>query len=98
MARWLLLVTMERSDAGTHLQAFRADLYACFGHRADALFELCDAVLTAGPVPSPAHLSLEPSHRRGWGSLYAGLAQGTVDAGALRDLLARHPLAADQLI
>lgn len=84
---------MDRTDAVTHLRAFRADLYACFGHRADALFELCDAALAAGPVPSPAHLSLEPSHRRGWGSLYAALARGEIDAEALRALLAANPLA-----
>ena len=84
---------MERIDAVAHLQAFRAALYACFGRRADALFELCDAALTAGVVPSPAHLSLEPSDRRGWGSLYAALASGEIDVAALRALLAAHPLA-----
>ncbi len=47
------------------LDAFRTDLYACFDRRADALFELVDAALTAGPQPSLAHLSLEPGHRRG---------------------------------
>ncbi len=51
------------------LDAFRTDLYACFDRRADALFDLVDAALTAGPQPSLAHLSLEPGHRRGWGSL-----------------------------
>ena len=30
-------------------------------------------------------------HRRGWGSLYAALDRGRIDAEALRDLLARHP-------
>jgi hypothetical protein len=77
------------------LRAFRAAVYGCFTRRRDALFELGDALLTAGPVLSPAHLSLEPAHRRGWGSLYAALAQGEVDAEALRDVLARHPLVAD---
>jgi hypothetical protein len=77
------------------LRAFRGSLYGCFDRRADALFELGDAVLTAAQmVPSPVHLSLEPAHRRGWGSLYAALDQGRIDAEALRELLARHPLAA----
>jgi hypothetical protein len=58
--------------------------------RADALFELTDSILTAGRVPSPAHLSLAPVHRRGWGSLYAALRKGQVDEEALRDLLAEH--------
>jgi hypothetical protein len=77
------------------LRAFRAAAYGCFTHRRDALFEVADALLTAGPVLSPAHLSLELTHRRGWGSLYAALACGAVDAEALRTLLARHPLAAE---
>lgn len=88
-----LLVILEHTDASTHLGAFRADLYTCFGHRADALFELCDAVLTAGLVPSPVHLSLEPSHRRGWGSLSAALAHGAIMVESLRALLSAHPLA-----
>jgi len=75
------------------LRAFRDSLYRCFDRRADALFELGDALLTAAQlVSSPVHLSLEPAHRRGWGSLYAALDRGRIDAEALRELLARHPL------
>jgi hypothetical protein len=60
----------------------------------DALFELADAILAAdSAAPSPAHLSLQASHRRGWGSLYAALDRGQIDAEALRGLLIRHPLA-----
>jgi len=78
----------------TARHTFRAGLYGCFPHRSDALVELADALLTAGPVESPAHLSLEPIHRRSWGSLSAALALGEVDVAALRALLAQHPLAA----
>src|SRR5215207_2246603 len=67
---------------------FRAELHAGFTRRADALFELGDALLCAQAVPSLPHLSLEPAHRRGWGSVYAALAHGEVDAERLRDLLA----------
>jgi hypothetical protein len=55
---------------------FRDRFYARLGRRADALFELCDAILTAGRVPSPPHLSLVSVHRRGWGSLCAALSKG----------------------
>jgi hypothetical protein len=83
---------MKPTDA---LRAFRDSLYSCFDHRADALFELADAILTAGEaVPSPVHLSLQPYHRRGWGSLYAALDRGRIDTAALRRLLTHHPLAA----
>jgi hypothetical protein len=82
---------MEPSDA---LYDFRRSFYECFHRRKDALFELTDAILTAdGAVPSPAHLSLQSSHRRGWGSLYAALCKGRIDAESVRELLVLHPLA-----
>jgi DDE superfamily endonuclease len=82
---------MDPPDA---LRAFRRSFYECFYRRRDALFELADAILAAdGAAPSPAHLSLEASHRRGWGSLYAALDRGRIDEEALRKLLACHPLA-----
>ena len=73
-------------------RAFRGSFYRCLDRRADALFELTDALLTAGSVPSPPHLSLAAVHRRGWGSLYAALSMGGMDEGGLRGLLSRHPL------
>ena len=85
---------MEPSDA---LLSFRCSLYECLYRRGDALFELADAILSVhSAVPSPAHLSLQVSHRRGWGSLYAALNRGRIDAEALRRLLACHPLAGSE--
>ena len=85
---------MEPPDA---LRAFRRSFYDCLHRRSDALFELADAILTSeAAVPSPAHLSLQASHRRGWGSLYAALRWGRIDAEAMRDLLVRHPLAGSE--
>ena len=80
----------------TALRDFRTSLYGCLGRRADALFELGDAILTAGPRPSLAHLSLAVPHRRGWGSLYAALQHGQLDEERLRALLARCVPDADQ--
>ena len=48
------------------------------GARRDALFEALDAATTVGPVPSLAYLSVAALHRRGWGSLYAALAELSV--------------------
>ena len=80
------------------LRAFRSSLYRGFERRADALFELTDALLTAGPVPSPPHLSLAAIHRRRWGSLYAALSMGrTHKAGLQEDLLSRYPLEGGEL-
>jgi hypothetical protein len=86
---------MEPSHDLDALRQLRRALHKCFHRRADALFELTDAILTAGVVPSPAHLSLQPSHRRGWGSLYAALSRGTMDTEALRKLIASYPLEED---
>jgi hypothetical protein len=77
------------------LGGFRAELYACCTRRADALFELGDALLCAQGFGSLPRLSLEAVHQRGWGSAYAALARGEVDAERLRDLLAGSLPAAD---
>ncbi|WP_336213106.1 hypothetical protein [Nonomuraea sp. LPB2021202275-12-8] len=48
------------------LSRFRNDVYACLKSRADALFELADALLCEpGPVHSPVDLTLSPEYRRG---------------------------------
>jgi hypothetical protein len=81
------------------LQGFRAALHACCTRREDALLDLADALLSAqGPVASLPQLSLEPAHRRGWGSLYAALACGRIDAERLRDLLVGCLPPADPLV
>src|SRR5512132_3596884 len=69
------------------LVAFRTALHACCTRRADALFELGDALLCAQALSSLPHLSLEPVCRRGWGSIYDALASGRLDTERLRDLL-----------
>src|SRR5919202_3468903 len=74
------------------LQAFRAAVYQHLGARGDALFDVLDAATTVGSVPSLPYLSLTAAHRRGWGSLYAALAEGGLDAPALRALVGRYPL------
>ena len=81
------------------LGAFRAELHGSFTRRADALFELGDALLCSQtPFPSLPHLSLEPTHRRGWGSAYAALASGRIDIERLRDLLVSSLPPADPLV
>jgi hypothetical protein len=77
------------------LRTFRDSLYECFERRAGALFELTDAILTAGIIPSPVHLSLQGVHHRGWGSLYAALSKGRISSEALRKLVVGHPLTED---
>jgi hypothetical protein len=91
-----MLRAMNSLSALDTFRAFRNSLYGCLHRRADALFELTDALLSAQSVPSPIHLSLQASHRRGWGSLYDALSRGRIDAQTLRRLLAHHPLAGSE--
>src|SRR5262245_39595275 len=73
------------------LWVFREQVYASLGRRRDALFDLLDALLVAGAVPSFIHVSLTARFRRGWGSAYDALAAGEVDAGWMREIVAGHP-------
>ncbi|MFE5948739.1 NF041680 family putative transposase [Streptomyces sp. NPDC056480] len=71
------------------LSCFRVGLYEAMTRRADALFELVDAVLCAeGPVVSLPELSLQTVHRRGHGAMYDALADGRIDVSRLRVALA----------
>jgi hypothetical protein len=77
------------------LAAFRGELYRCLSKRADALFEMADAVLCkTGRVHMLAELSLEPEHRRGHGALYGAVNRARVDIARLRWSLAALPLPA----
>jgi hypothetical protein len=75
------------------LVRFRQDFYQCLPVRADALFELTDAILcSTGPVRSLAELSLEPEHRRGHGGLYDGINTGRIEFTRLKFTLAGLPI------
>ena len=77
----------------TPLCRFRDGFYSCLGARADAQFELTEALLCAdGPVRSLVDLSLAPEHRRGHGALYDGLNHGSIEIARLRHGLAGLPL------
>ncbi|WP_217898688.1 NF041680 family putative transposase [Haloechinothrix alba] len=87
----------ERADALGDLAGFRGEFYRCLPRRADALFELTDAVLCAeGPVSTLVGLSLAGEHRRGHGALYDGLASGRVEIDRLRRSVAGLPLPRDR--
>src|SRR4051812_27931818 len=80
-------------DAGVaaalgELSRFRSQFYGCLTARADALFELCDALLcTEAPVKSLVDLTLVAEHRRGHGAMYDGLNQGRINVERLRATL-----------
>jgi hypothetical protein len=75
------------------LSRFRQEFYASLTSRADALFELTDAVLCAdGPVRSLVDLTLVAEHRRGHGAMYDALGQGEVAPQRIRRTLTAGPL------
>jgi len=67
----------------TILQRFRHALYHCFTRAADALFDLCDALLTDPSARSLIELSQAASFQRAWPSLYEALEDGQIDRAAL---------------
>jgi len=86
--RWLVLpdtLSSGPGDAEVALSGFRDGFYRCLTRRADALFELTDALLcTDGPVKSLVGLSLAPEHRRGHGAMYDAVNAGRIDVQRLR--------------
>ena len=71
---------MTGAKAARGAGGFRQEFYHCLTARADALFELAEAVLcTDGPVRSLVGLSLAPEHRRGHGALYDAVNCGRID-------------------
>ena len=78
----------RRVESLAALSEFRVGYHGCLTSRADALFELTDAILcTGGPVKALVDLTLAPEHRRGHGAMYDGLNCGRVDVGRLRRML-----------
>jgi hypothetical protein len=88
---------VARYRALERLREFRSRLYGCLALRADALFELADAVLCADhAVTSLVALCLEPEFTRGHGALYDALSAGRIDDERLSCLLASElPQAVD---
>jgi hypothetical protein len=88
---------VARWRAVERLREFRSRLYGCLARRADALFELADAVLCADhAVTSLVQMSLEPEFTRCHGALYDALAAGRTDDEQLFSLLAAElPQAVD---
>ena len=84
-----------RGAAFGELSEFREEFYRSL-RRADALFELSDAVLcTDVPVLSLVGLSLAAEHRRGHGALYDAVNSGVIEVDRLRRAVAGLPLPRD---
>jgi len=75
------------------LDWFRQELFGSLTARADALFELTEALLCAdGPVTSLVELTLVAEHRRGHGAMYDALNAGRIEPQRLRRTLTSLPI------
>ncbi len=72
---------------------FRQQAYDCLERRPDALFGLCDGLLSEAHARSLPELSLSPFFDHTWSSVYAALADGKMDLERLRRLCVRSVLA-----
>jgi hypothetical protein len=66
------------------LNLFRQQMYDCFERSADALFNLCDALVSEPQARSLPELSLSACFQRRWSSVYEGLQDGGINTGRLR--------------
>lgn len=77
----------------TTWKAFRQQAYDCLERRPDALFGLCDGLLSEAQARSLPEISLSPCFDHTWSSVSAALADGKRDVAGLRELCVRSVLA-----
>lgn len=75
------------------LKQIRQHIYDSFERGADALFNLCDALLCEDRARSLPELSLSPRFERQWPSLYQALDHGRIQTEALQQIWAKALLA-----
>jgi len=74
------------------LKTFRQQVYDCMERRGDALFSLCDGLLSEPQARSLPELSHSPLFERQWPSIYAALADGKIHVDQLQALCVRSVL------
>jgi DDE superfamily endonuclease len=75
------------------LKTFRQQVYGCMESRADALFSLCDGLLSESQARSLPELAYSPFFERQWPSVYAALADGKIKLDEVQALCVRQILA-----
>jgi hypothetical protein len=80
--------SISHMDLNT-LDEFRHAIYPCFRRARNALFNVCDALVSASAARSFAELSLSPSVTRRWPSVYAALRDGQIDRSQLQRVFAQ---------
>ncbi len=77
----------NNTSSRQRLVDFRFQVYASFTFRADALFELIEALLLSPILRSAVEVSQSPLFRRRFASVYDALTEGKIDPAALRQTL-----------
>lgn len=83
------------------LNEFRQRVYDCFERSGDALFNLCDALVSEPQARSLPELSLSVFFERRWSSVYEALQDGCINVERLREVFVQALLegkAADEPI
>jgi len=78
---------LTKTEPLQFLQQFRHSLWKAYTRRADALFELVDALLLAIDTRSPVALSTSPAYRRRFSMVYDALRHGEIPDEQARALL-----------
>src|SRR6266571_701367 len=68
------------------VERVRQQMYNCFERSGDALFNLCDALLSEPQARSLPELSLSVFFQRRWPSVYEALQDGRIDVERLREV------------
>src|SRR5260370_30399241 len=68
------------------LPRVRQQMYGCFERSRDALFNLCDALLSEPEARSLPELSLSVFFQRRWPSVYEALQDGRINVERLREV------------
>ncbi len=68
------------------LEPFRQRMYECFEGSRDALFNVCDALVSEPQARSLPELSLSPFFQRRWPSVYEALQDGRINTERLRQV------------
>lgn len=74
------------------VKAFRQQVYDCMEQRADALFRLCDGLLSEPQARSLPERSHSPLFERQWPSVYAALADGKINVDQVQALCVQSVL------
>ena len=71
------------------LEQFRQQIYGCMKRGADAMFNVCDALLCESQAQSLVELSLSAVFERTWSSVYQALSDGEIDVKRVREVVVR---------